>query len=189
MFANEWLRPAGYEETMAGVLAARDGRFAMVGLQRTPKREAFSDADIARLEALLPHLGRALELRRAFLGLERKAGIMSDACDRLAAGVVVLDEGGRTIFVNEAARRISARNDGLALDRQGQLFALDRVANQRLAEMQRDLAAGGAGGVVRAQRRNGSPPYILIAGSLFLDEHGAKVASARNHLRHSRPGG
>lgn len=170
VFANEWLRPAGYEETMAGMLAAREGRFAMIGLQRTPKREAFNDADFARLESLLPHLARALELRRAFLGLERKAGILSEACNRLAAGVVVLDEGGRTIFVNDAARRISARNDGVALDRQGQLFALDRVANQRLAETQRDLAAGGAGGVVRAPRRNGSPPYILIAGSLFLGD-------------------
>jgi PAS domain-containing protein len=141
----------------------------MVGLQRTPKREAFSDADFSRLESLLPHLARALELRRAFLGLERKAGSMLEACDRLAAGVVALDETGRTIFVNEAARRISARNDGLALDRQGQLFAVDRIANQRLAEMQRDLAAGGAGGVVRAPRRNGSPPYVLIAASLFLE--------------------
>jgi DNA-binding CsgD family transcriptional regulator len=170
VFANEWLRPAGYEETMAGVLTAREGRFAMVGLQRTPRREAFSDADIAKLEVLLPHLARALELRRAFLGLERKAGILSDACDRLAAGVVVLDEGGRSVFVNEAARRISTRNDGLALDRQGHLFALDRTANQRLAEMQRDLASGGSGGVVRASRRDGSPPYILIVGSLFLDD-------------------
>jgi DNA-binding CsgD family transcriptional regulator len=170
VFANEWLRPAGYEETMAGMLNARDGRFAMVGLQRTPKRDAFSDIDFARLEPLLPHLARALELRRAFLGLERRAGIMSDACDRLAAGVVVLDEGGRSVFVNEAARRISARNDGLALDRQGQLFALDRVANQRHAEMQRDLAGGGSGGVVRAPRRNGSPPYILTVGSLFMGD-------------------
>jgi PAS domain-containing protein len=112
VFANEWLRPAGYEETMAGMLVAREGRFAMIGLQRTSKREAFTEADFARLESLLPHLARALELRRAFLGLERKAGVISEACDRLAAGVVVLDESGRTVFVNQAARRITQRNDG-----------------------------------------------------------------------------
>jgi DNA-binding CsgD family transcriptional regulator len=182
VFANEWLRPAGYEETMAGLLTAREGRFAMIGLQRTPKREAFSDADFARLESLLPHLARALELRRSFLGLERKASIMSDACDRLAAGVVVLDECGRSVFVNESARRISARNDGLALDRQGQLFALDRIANQRLAEMQRDLAAGGSGGVVRAPRRNGSPPYIISVGSLFLDDGIERKARPRGTI-------
>jgi PAS domain-containing protein len=182
VFANEWLRPAGYEETMAGMLTAREGRFAMIGLQRTPQREAFSDSDFARLEALLPHLARALELRRAFLGLERKAGVLSDACDRLAAGIVVLNDNGRSLFVNEAARRIAARNDGLGLDRQGQLFAIDRAASQRLAELQRNVAEGGAGGVCRVPRRSGEAPYIVIVGSAFLEEGLERKCRARGTI-------
>ena len=52
---------------------------------------------------------------------------------------------------------MSARDDGLALDRQGRPFAVDRAANRRLAELARDVADGGAGGVVRVKRPDGKP--------------------------------
>ena len=85
------------------------------------------------------------------------AAPLSESCDRLAAGMVGLDERGHTIFANEAARRMSARDDGLALDRQGRPFAVDRAATRRLAELARYVADGGAGGVVRVKRPDGKP--------------------------------
>jgi GAF domain-containing protein len=118
-FFSEFFRPLGLEECLGGTIASAQGRFAMVGLHRTPDRQPFDDADIAKLEALMPHLARALQLRRSFLSLERTAGALSEVCDRLAAGVVTLDEQGRSLFVNSAARAMAAANDGLSIDRGG----------------------------------------------------------------------
>ena len=77
IFFGEFFRPLGMEECLGGTLASTKGRFAMIGLQRSPDRKPFDDADIARLEALMPHLARALQLRRAFLQLERTTGALA----------------------------------------------------------------------------------------------------------------
>lgn len=170
VFFNEFFRPLGLEECLGGTLASTKGRFAMVGLQRQRDRKPFDDDDIARLEALMPHLARALQLRRSFLELEGAAGAMSEMCDRLAAGVVALDEYGRSLFVNAAARRIANAGDGLSIGRGGRLFALNRSANNRLAELENDVRSGGAGGVVRATRAAGRPPYGIMVAPFFLDQ-------------------
>lgn len=170
VFFAEFFRPLGLEECLGGTLAVRDGRFAMVGLHRSPDRAAFDDGDVARLERLMPHLSRALQLRRSFVALDRRNVALAEACDRLAAGMVGIDDTGRTIFANAAAARMAAQDDGIALDRLGRPFAIDRAANQRLAELARDVVAGGSGGVVRVPRPDGKAAYVLIVAPLFLDE-------------------
>ena len=170
IFFSEFFRPLGLEECLGGTLASSNGRFAMIGLHRSPDRAAFDDDDIAKLERLMPHLSRALQLRRSFFALDRRNSALAEACDRLAAGIVGLDEGGRTLFANEAARRMSARDDGLALDRSGRPYAADRSANQRLAELQCDVAAGGSGGLARVKRPRGEPAYVVIVAPLFRGE-------------------
>jgi hypothetical protein len=142
----------------------------MVGLHRSPDRAAFDDDDIAKLERLMPHLARALQVRRSFVALDRRNAALAEACDRLAAGMIGLDEEGRSLFANDAVRRMSARDDGLALDRSGRPYAADRAANQRLAELQRDVASGGSGGLVRVPRPHGEPAYVVIVAPLFLGE-------------------
>jgi hypothetical protein len=119
IFFGEFVRPLGMEECLGGTLASTRGRFAMIGLQRSPDRRPFGDADIARLEALMPYIARALQLRRGFLQLERTTGALQEVCDRLPAGVIALDEEGCSLFVNAAARRIAAANDGLSIGRGG----------------------------------------------------------------------
>lgn len=141
----------------------------MVGLHRAPDRKAFDDEDIAKLERLMPHLSRALQLRRSFLTLDRRDTALAEACDRLAAGFIGLDDGGRTLFANAAARRLSARSDGIALDRDGRVYAVDRAANQRLAELARDVVSGGPGGVVRVPRPQGRAPYVIMVAPLNLE--------------------
>lgn len=178
VFFNEFFRPLGLEECLGGTLATTKGRFAMVGLQRTPDRDPFDDADIARLEALMPHLARALQLRRGFLELEGAAGAMSEICNRLAAGVVGLDEHGRSLFVNAAARKMAVVNDGLSIDRGGRLFALNRAASNRLAELENDVRSGGAGGIARAPRAAGRPAYTIMVAPFFID-HGVDKGKSR----------
>jgi hypothetical protein len=170
VFFAEFFRPAGLEECLGGTLATTNGRFALVGLQRAPERNIFDDEDIARLERLMPHLSRALQLRRSFLAIDRRSAGLAEACDRAAAGFVGLDEQGHTLFANVAARKLSAKQDGIALDRQGRLHIVDRAANQCLVELARGVAAGGSGGLVRVPRPGGSAPLVVMVAPLSLAE-------------------
>jgi PAS domain-containing protein len=168
LFFSEFFRPLGLEECLGGTLATTNGRFAMVGLHRAPDRRSFDDGDIAKLERLMPHMWRALQLRRSFLSLDRRYAALADACDRTAAGYVGIDHEGRALFANEAARRMTASEDGLALDRNGRLYAVHRAANQRLTELARDVVGGGAGGIVRVNRPDGKPAFVVMVAPLFL---------------------
>jgi PAS domain-containing protein len=170
VFFGEFFRPLGLEECLGGTLASQKGRFAMVGLHRAPERKPFDDADTARLEALMPHLARAIGLHRAFFELERKVGALTELCDRLAAGVVALDDEGGGIFANAAARAIAGANDGLSIDRSGRPFALDRDASVRLAELDADVRGGGPGGTLRVPRADGKPHYAVMVAPYFSGE-------------------
>lgn len=167
-FLNEFFRPSGMEECLGGTLASARGRFAMIGLQRDAGRKAFDDDDIARLEGLMPHLSRALQLRRQFIGLERLTGALVEVSDRLTAGLAVLDEQGRGMFVNAAARLMASRNDGLSIDRAGRPFAAGK-AGSRLSALEADVRAGGSGGLARLPRPDGQPPYGVLVAPIFLD--------------------
>lgn len=78
LFLHEFLLPMGIEETLGGTIAARDGRLAMLTIHRGPDRAPFDDDEMAGLELLLPHVSRALELRRAFARLKTNAPVFMD---------------------------------------------------------------------------------------------------------------
>ena len=161
-FFNEFFRPIGLIETLGGTLDAKQGRFSLVGLQRGKDRGQFDDDDIAKLERLMPHMSRALQLRRAFLRLEGKAKILQAAVERLPAGLVLLGAGGVALFVNRAMRAIAHRKDGLALNRSGQPLPTNIPARQRLEALLHDVRNGGAGGVLTIPRASGAGDYVAL---------------------------
>jgi DNA-binding CsgD family transcriptional regulator/PAS domain-containing protein len=162
IFVHEFYRPLGLAETLGGNLSANSGRFELIGLQRGPDRPAFDEHEIAAVERLMPHVARALQIRRAFLGLEAKAAGLQAALDRLSVGVLLLDAGGAVLFVNAALQAIAARGDGLALTRAGRPVAAGADARRRLEALLADVAAGGSGGVMRVPRRSGPQPYAVL---------------------------
>ncbi len=107
------------------------------------------------IEALLPHLRRALRLYRrlAAAGLEERAVLA--VLDRLRTGVLLLDRHARPLFVNAEARRIAAARDGLSITRDG--VAAARVADTRALRglVARAAGRGGGGGALVLGRPSG----------------------------------
>jgi hypothetical protein len=131
-------------------------------LQRGNDRAQFDDDDIAKLERLMPHIARALQMRRAFFSLEAKNLGFQAAMDRLPAGVVMLDSDGVAMFVNAAMRAIARRADGLALDRAGRPLPLNLAARRRLDALLDNVAKGGSGGILAVKRAAGMRDYVML---------------------------
>lgn len=83
-----------------------------------------------RMQMLLPHLMRASEVadRLGDAGARRTGALAG--LDSIGCGVVILDERASPAFVNQAARRIFAEDDGLKI--RGRLFAADPHAQKTL---------------------------------------------------------
>lgn len=161
-FLNEFFVPLGLVETIAGPLFSEKGRFSLIGLQRGPDRPPFENEDVARLERLMPHITRALQLRRSFSGLKDRNTVLEAAIDRLPAGLVLLGPEGTILFVNAAMRAIAGRADGLGLDRRGRPVPASLAARRSLDSLLHDVASGGAGGVVPIPRPSGLRAYIAL---------------------------
>jgi DNA-binding CsgD family transcriptional regulator len=162
-FVNELYRPLGLAETLGGMLRSDQGRFEMIGLQRGPDRPPFEDDEIARVERLMPHVARALQLRRAFLEIETKTAGLQAAVERLLVGMVLLDPVGTSVFVNGARRAIANRADGLSLDRAGRPLPASIEARQQLDALLHAVTRGGAGGTLAVPRSSGLRPYAVLA--------------------------
>lgn len=165
-FFNEFFRPLGFVETIGGLLSG-NGRFEMIGLLRGPDREAFTDTELRYVERLLPHVTRALQLRRVFLTADARLSSVETIIDRLHAGIVILDGDGQGVFVNRLMAGIARRGDGLWLDRQGRIVPADLAVRKRLDAAIADVLRGGAGGLVAVPNTASAQPYaVLVAPAL-----------------------
>lgn len=193
-FVNEFFRPIGLTETLGGHLFSDHARFSLIGLQRGDDRAPFDDDDIAKFERLVPHVTRALQLRRAFFRVERSSLALQAAVDQLPAGVVLLDAGGGVVFVNAAMRTMARRADGLSLDRMGRPLPANLAARQRLGALLNDVANGGAGGTLAVPRASGARDYVMLVApsppaftDLMWQRRGAADAIILIHDPTSRP--
>jgi hypothetical protein len=166
VFVNEYLLPLGATEALGCSLLSSNGRFAALSIVQGTNQNSYDDEDIARLERFVPHLTRALQIRRLFLQSEARGKALESIVDRNETGMIGLRGSGPALFVNSAAHAVATARDGISLDRQGRLVAVDRPAATRLGKLEADVLRGGAGGLVRIPRPSGGPPYVVLVSPL-----------------------
>lgn len=131
--------------------------------------------ELGLARTLLPHLQRALSIRRQLDASERARRSLADGLDRLAVGVCVLDGRGYPLHSNRSARAVFNAGDGLRATPQGivaacasdgrGLRAVIRAVRDPLAS---DLSP--ASTVVR--RRSGQRPYVVFSSPLGSPANG-----------------
>ena len=164
-FYNEFFLPIGLIETLGGPLYSDDGNFAMIALMRGDDRPPFDEQETAYLEQLMPHITRALHLRRTFFRIDSKNVGLQATLDRLQAGLMLLAADGEALFVNAAMQALAKHNDGLRLDRNSRLLIIHTEARRRFDALLANVSAGGAGGIVAAPRSGGRDYIMLVAPS------------------------
>lgn len=144
--------PEGLGYFIHAVLESGPEVHKSIGFLRGDADGDFTDAELALLSALVPHLQVATALaRRVMLGdAARQEALLS--FDRAGQALVVLDRSGYAIHVNRTAERWLARVDGIAL-KNGR-FLFDSLATQ--AEFEHGLRQ-----VVAADADSAMPPMHI----------------------------
>lgn len=161
-FYNEFFVPSGMAESLVGHLYSDQANFSLVAVMRGEDRKPFDDGDIARLERLMPHITRALQLRRAFFRADTKTLGLQATVDRLRAGIVLLDRDGAALFTNTAMHALAQRGDGFVFDRSGCPLPAGVEARQRFDALLQEIEDGGGGGILTVQRASGARDYVVL---------------------------
>lgn len=142
---------------------------------RTNPEQPFAAGDLALIMALLPHLTRALGLYARLKRQEAEKLIYEGCLDHLLLGCLLLDGDTKLLCVNQAARAIIDRHQGIELNH-GRLQLQDRAAQRALEKAITNALAARAqegghyrGELVRLQAQDGvllgmlATPAPLIA--------------------------
>lgn len=139
-----------------------------VGLQRPAGAQPFEGADQRLLEAVLPHLRRAMQLRHRLSAITGPAAPLTSlglaALDAMASGVLIVDAELSVTLCNVAAERLASQGLRFRLHREGGrlpprtlMRACLRADAAALGRLVRATALGNAaGGALRLRAEDGS---------------------------------
>lgn len=181
-FWNGFGRRYGLRYVVGTVLPLGAAGAMPIGLHRPAGTAPFDEAEKRLLEAALPHLRRALQLRHRLAAVARPAvGTGLAALDAMAGGVLVVEPGLRVVLANVAAEAMAEAGQGFQLLREGGRMPAptslvpsrreERAALLRLADAV--ALAGEPGGAIRLHTEEGAPAAAALVTPLparFADQ-------------------
>lgn len=103
-FFNDWARPLDIHHGACGTVMQEHGVTLQLMLQRTAGQGHYKRQETRALNALLPHVRRALRLEA--LSRQRQLKKIAVADDHTYHAVVLLDEKGKVVHLSHKARRM-----------------------------------------------------------------------------------
>lgn len=143
-FYNDWAGPQGIEHGMLGTVAYRDNHTVQLLVQRTVEPGHFTRGEIAYVSTLVPHIRRALELRRRLDAEQTKRSLAQQAAEARTLPFLLLDSQLRVTYVSDCAKTVLDRHSELDL-RNDRLFCSDPTLGVRLRQLLLDTAAADRG--------------------------------------------
>ncbi|MCB1378233.1 MAG: hypothetical protein KDK89_07695 [Alphaproteobacteria bacterium] len=172
-FYLEWAKPQGLRDCINVPHTRRD---KMVGLCSAPcraTREIYSAEDCRFLEALSPHIRRALVINDIVDKGRLAQRLYREVLDRLSSAVFLVGPSRRIIYANEAGERLLGDEEFLR-SRNRALEAVTPLQNLHLADAIDRAVAGDAelgikGIGVPLLARNGARAAVYVLSSLGRD--------------------
>ena len=154
---------------VGGVLGT--SRVVPMGFFRGDDADPFGEREVRLLEALLPHVQRALELRARLSREDETVSLTRAALDALPVSVVMVDDGLKIRFANGLAQRLlGAPGAALSRIRPGPqpgagayLAARSRDETAALRRLVISAVSGGTGGALRIGAGAGTPVAVLVS--------------------------
>ena len=102
---HEYCRRIGLGHALAGTFSlAKD--VGVINMSRPERAREFTDDDKRRLEVLVPHLQRAVQIRQRLSAAEQQRALTQDVLERLDLGILIVEADARLLFANAVARRV-----------------------------------------------------------------------------------
>lgn len=166
-------RSIGAVHALFAFLGEYRGVGAWLSISRGDAQGRFSDREVAALLALLPHLGRAVDIHARLEAERNAAAVHAAALADLGVGVILLDGAGTIVGTNRLADALLDRGTAIARDR-------DRLkvcgSRSRTAALRRPLCGSDDGQVIVAGEAAGDPLHLLVRPWSYEQGDGAGPA-------------
>lgn len=184
-FWNDWARPQGLRHDAAiawGFEHASPREFSGLSFWREHGARVSDAEDLARVARVVPHVDRAVRLRRRVGALRAERDALEAVLDEIPAATLLVDSHGRVRHANRAALRLAAKEDGFRLTRLG----VEAATDEETRELQRAVADGisGASGkafsrheVLRLRRPSGAEPFEALVTPIIVGSQDPDAAS------------
>jgi len=139
-----YLEPIDLFRILGVDTAEPGGMLARLRFSRSRREPRFRARERRLLEALTPHLRRAIEFYARLNRMTSERDVYAGAVSQLSVASIILDEQGRMLTTNDVGRALLDQNEGLSL-RDGRLHVEGREFNK---ELQEALAT-----IIRAQQQ------------------------------------
>ena len=107
VFYKEWLAPQGIVDNLAVNLIKREQMFAPMAILRIGDAPPFDADDVARLEAIVPHLKRAIYMQSRLIHQANLVGGYQRITSGARNGLVLLDDKLRVLDIDKATQALT----------------------------------------------------------------------------------
>lgn len=178
-YAREFLKPLGWGDAIGSHLAKLSSRYGILCIFGPWLRGSFGDRDLSYVEALSPHVRRAVQLSELLGPQNSQKSFESTTLELLRTGVVLVDASKRIVFCNSAANELISRS--ASISRRGDHL---QVADMRSAGALATAIDTAMLGTAAAIPENGIPLVLgatsgpqVVAWVLPLKRHGRSAGA------------
>jgi len=168
---NDFLRPQKIFHLCSSVILNNNTQLGYISMFRPPDAEDFGPQEREHFQVIVPHLQRAVQVKRRMSHLDGRQRFLSEALDRIHVGTILVDSESRVIEMNPLAQGIIAKADGLLSTRVG-LHAANSASTSRLHKLIGAASQTGSGmglssgGAVPLPRPSGKRPLLALVAPL-----------------------
>jgi DNA-binding CsgD family transcriptional regulator len=163
-FLNELCLRAGVYDLVGGAIPLGGAVSGIVGIHRPKNQSPFDEGDVRRLDCLIPHLKRAMQLTLRLSGARIDYQAALDGLARTGTAIVVTDANGIILFASSLAEMLLRHGGGLRAAG-GRLTGADRVVSARLGLLINAVTGAvphGQGGGIAIERDDGKLPLTIL---------------------------
>lgn len=153
-YYRQYLEPVGLFHILGVDTVEPGGMVARLRFSRRRQEPPFNPSDRALLEAITPHLRRAIQVYAQLNRTRSERDIYAGAVEQLAVATIILDQQARVLSTNAPASELLRKGDGLAL-RKDHLRLDSRELDRELQDAITSVIRAQQGGemtVIRALR-------------------------------------